>query len=117
VAIYFFADDRYKACAQQAWKHLRKLKHPVSDGLTPKQMAESDSPPDGIHERYKALFMHLCKKTWPDATFEQDEWGGLVVASNERDDTFSGSGQGQFAWFSSASALVERLGLAHEDAA
>jgi hypothetical protein len=109
VAIYFLADDRLKARAQQAWKQLRKLKHPVSEGCTPKEMVESRLPPDGIHKRYKALFMHLCKQGWPDATFDQDPWGALVVTSVEHDDTSSGDAQGQFPWFTSAEALKQRL--------
>lgn len=111
VAIYFQADVCFKDKARKAWNKLRALDHPVAASMAASEMVKEMGTPDGIHERYKALFMFLCRQEWPSAEFTVDQYGGLAVkkSGDAGDDEMSGDGQGEYPWFESSSLLLDRL--------
>lgn len=111
VAIYFAADVCYKEKARGAWNKLKAANHPVVADMTAQEMLQERSAPEGINERYNALFMYLCCQTWTSAVFDQDRWGALTVAeSGDRDaKQLAGACHGQFPWYATSSMLKTRL--------
>lgn len=114
VLAFFVADVQLKRKAMLAWSKLKLARHPVALFISSKAMSELRVVPDGVQERYCALFMYLVDTFEPDARFVVDEWGAFEVKL-PWGDTFSGDAYGQFPLYLDANALNKRLALLKED--
>ena len=115
VLAFFAADVRLKRSAMEAWSKLKNAGHPVAMDVSPRTMGERRMTPDGVQERYSALFMHLVSSAEPQVKFGVDQWGSFEVRL-PWGDVFSGDISGQFPLFLDAKALISRIELLKEEA-
>jgi hypothetical protein len=115
VLAFFVADVMLKSKAMRAWNKLKLAGHPVAWLMTARAMSELRIVPEGIQERYNALFMYLVDSAEPEAEFVIDEWGAFEVRL-PWGDVFSGDAYGQFPLYLDATALTRRIALFEGDA-
>lgn len=111
ILVYFHADLNYRAEARTALLKLKKLKHPMVDGLSVTEMLET--APKGLVNRYNALVIKVVNDLEPTSESYIDAYGAFGFRLGENDGILMGDSSGLFAFYLSSKAIAERWTYVH----
>ena len=116
VMVFFEADCAQKEPARKALIQLKRLKHPLMDGLTVSEVMAERSTPADLHSRYNGLMMAIAASEIETAECYIDPYGAFSFRVGDDANVLMGDSSGTFAMYNNAAAVRERLREAENEA-
>ena len=105
VFIYHDTDVRLKSRAQQAYRQLKRLGHPLAGGSN----VDTDVDVGDFRGRYNALMMVIAEREVPDIESYIDKYGAFSFRVPGDESVLCGDASRTFAYYLDAESVRERL--------